>query len=98
MARSAVKKVKPARNITPEPCANCVNPDASGPVCMACRYPRFILDPASKHPGIGCSRCLFLDLEHLDNEHCNNCRSAWPGFVAEEVVSEGRQVVPHFEG
>jgi hypothetical protein len=49
---------------------------------MACRYPRFIPNPAIEHPGIGCTRCLFLNLDHLDNGHCNVCRKAWPGFVA----------------
>ena len=33
-------------------------------------------------PGDRLTRCLFLNLEHLDNEHCNQCRRAWPGFVA----------------
>jgi hypothetical protein len=74
------------QNKATEPCANCFNPAASGPVCATCRYPRFILDPASKYPGIGCTRCLFLDFEHLDNDFCNECRSAWPGFVALEEV------------
>jgi hypothetical protein len=73
---------------TEEPCANCFNPDASGPVCTGCRYPRFILDPAARYPGIGCSRCLSLDFEHLGNGQCNGCRCAWPGFVAEGMVSE----------
>ena len=41
----------PARKITPDPSVNCYNPDASGPVCMACRYPRFILDLAARYPG-----------------------------------------------
>ena len=89
MARSLVKHTKsPARNITPEPCANCFNPDAGGPGCTACRYPWFVRNLAARHPGIGCTRCLFLNMERLDSEHCNNCRKAWPGFVAGEVVSE----------
>jgi hypothetical protein len=84
MARSFSKKVQAtnAREITPEPCDNCFNPDASGPVCMVCRYPRYILDLAIEHPRTGCVCCLFLNLEHPDNEHCNRCRKAWPGFVA----------------
>ncbi len=68
-----------------DPCANCFNPDASGPVCTVCRYPKYIPDPAVRYPGIGCSRCLFLDMDHLDNERCNECRSAWPGFIPEAV-------------
>jgi|GEM_PF-6632020 hypothetical protein len=91
MARSLVKKV-PARNITPDPCDNCFNPDASGPVCTACRYPWFILDLAARYPGIGCSRCLFLNLDYLDNEYCNRCRSTWPGFVT-SVASDEEVIV-----
>ncbi len=84
MTRLSRKNVQASlpRKITPEPCASCSNPDASGPVCTACRYPRFIHDPAARYPGIGCTRCLNLNLERLDSEHCNRCRRTWPGYMA----------------
>jgi hypothetical protein len=50
--KDSFEEVPPAPSITPEPCANCFNPDASGPVCMACRYPKYMPNPAIEHPAI----------------------------------------------
>jgi hypothetical protein len=71
----------PTQNKATEPRTDCFTPDASGPACMVCWYPRYIPNPVIDHPRIDCVCYLFLDLECLKNEHCNGCRREWPGFV-----------------